>query len=147
MTRIECLFKKCLPQVKCRFVFKSTVRLSNLFPYKDRVPFALKSGVVYKYQCGGCNATYIGKTKRHLHTRISEHMGISPLTGKVVAQSNTTAIFDHTAKCTYRPLISDFSIICNDSIDWFLLLKESLCIGTEKPLLNSMVRSVPLALF
>ena len=33
--------------------------------------------VVYKYTCG---ALYFGQTRRHLYTRISEHMGVSPLT-------------------------------------------------------------------
>jgi hypothetical protein len=27
-------------------------------------------------------ALYVGQTRRHIHTRISEHMGVSPLIGK-----------------------------------------------------------------
>lgn len=146
-SRIECLFKKCLPQVKCRFIFKSSVSLRNYFPFKDRIPSALRSGVVYKFHCGSCNATYVGKTKRHFHTRISEHLGVSPLTGKVVAQSITTAVFDHALLCKHKSSASDFSILSSASRDWFLLLKESLCIASDKPCLNATVRSVPLSLF
>ena len=41
---------------------------------KDRVPFDLRSYVVYKFVCGNCKADYIGRTKRHLSTRIKEHL-------------------------------------------------------------------------
>ena len=37
----------------------------------------LLSGLVHKYKCGGCNATYYGKTKRHFKVRIYGHLGIS----------------------------------------------------------------------
>ncbi len=146
-SRIECLFKKCLPQVRCKFVFKSSVRLSSYFSFKDLVPFALRSGVVYTFQCGNCNVTYIGKTKRHLHTRVSEHLGISPLTGRKTAQATPSAIFDHCIACKHTPLANEFSITTTDSKDWFLLLKESLLIGLYKPELNAAVRSTPLSLF
>ena len=41
-----------------------------------RAPTALTS------ICGGCNATYYGKTQRHFKARICEHLGISHLSGK-----------------------------------------------------------------
>ena len=33
-----------------------------------------RSSIVYKISCLDCNSFYIGETKRHLHTRIQEHM-------------------------------------------------------------------------
>ena len=42
----------------------------------------LLSGPFHKYKCGGCNAIYYGKTKRHFKVRICEHLGISYLTEK-----------------------------------------------------------------
>ena len=48
----------------------------------------LLSGLVYKYKCGGCNATCYGKTKRHFKVRICEHLGISHLTEKKVKIDN-----------------------------------------------------------
>ena len=44
----------------------------------------LLSGLVVKYKCRGCNATYYGKTKHHFKVEICEHLDISHLTGKKV---------------------------------------------------------------
>ena len=45
-----------------------------MFSVKDPVPFDLRSRVVYKFLCAGCNASYIGETSRHLSTRVREHL-------------------------------------------------------------------------
>ena len=58
------------------------VLTSPVFTFKDKLPKMLLSGLVYKYECGGCNATYYGNTKRHFKVRICEHLGISHLTEK-----------------------------------------------------------------
>ncbi len=73
--RIVKLCKQQFPQLRCKVVLKPTHRLSDLFPFKDRLPAALKSSVVYKFQCGGCKSIYYGKSIRHLHTRVCEHAG------------------------------------------------------------------------
>ena len=46
----------------------------NMFSVKDSVPQGLRSRVVYKFSCAGCNASYIGETTRHLRTRAREHL-------------------------------------------------------------------------
>ena len=33
----------------------------------------LRSKVLYKLTCSGCNSTYVGQTVRHLATRVDEH--------------------------------------------------------------------------
>ena len=40
------------------------------------VPQGLRSHVVYKFTCAGCNASYIGKTTRHtwISSRVCEHL-------------------------------------------------------------------------
>ena len=43
--------------------------LSNVFRFKDRLPYELISRVIYKFQCGRCNSFYIGETDRHLKVR------------------------------------------------------------------------------
>ena len=83
-TRLSKLFGSYLPAYKLRIVFKCNTRMSSFFKFKDRVNRALRSKVVYKFTCGGCNASYIGKTMQHLSVRASEHIGISALTHKRV---------------------------------------------------------------
>ena len=41
---------------------------------KDQIPKFLKSFVVYKCICPGCNACYIRETTRDLSTRIKKHL-------------------------------------------------------------------------
>ena len=61
-TRLQNSINKNLPFCKIKVIFKSTTRLSNFFCFKDKVPFNLRSNVVYKFACGRCNATYYGET-------------------------------------------------------------------------------------
>ena len=53
------------------FVLSFVLRVDCLtfFPFKNRVPFAMRSHVVYKYRCQCCGALYVGQTRRHIHTR------------------------------------------------------------------------------
>ena len=53
----------------------SPLKLSSFFSCKDTLPKSLQSYVVYQFTCAGCKACYIGETKRHLSTRIEEHLG------------------------------------------------------------------------
>ena len=61
-----------------------SLKLINFFTFKDKIPVFSRSGIVYKFKCGGWNATYYGKTKRHFKIRMWEHIGVSALTGKRV---------------------------------------------------------------
>ena len=51
------------------------LKLSSFFSCKDTLPKSLQSYVVYQFTCAGSKACYIGETKRHLNTRIEEHLG------------------------------------------------------------------------
>ena len=42
--------------------FFSSFKIGNLFGVKDPVPEGLRSRVVYKFICAGCNACYVGET-------------------------------------------------------------------------------------
>ena len=35
---------------------------------KDKIPKSLRTGVVYKFTCAGCAASYVGERMRHLAT-------------------------------------------------------------------------------
>ena len=65
-----------------RFVFRSLRRISSFFPFKDKVPKYLRTSVVYLLKCRCCCVSYVNQTTRHLRTSISEHLGISPITGR-----------------------------------------------------------------
>ena len=49
-------------------------KIGSLFSSKDRLPSALRPFVVYKFTCAGCQFCYIAETRRHLTTRIKEHL-------------------------------------------------------------------------
>ena len=68
----------------CNFqiIFKSERKLSNMFRFKDCVPYDLVSGVVYEYTCGRSNSSYYGKAERPLKVRSCKYIGISPLSKK-----------------------------------------------------------------
>ena len=69
---------KRLPFCKVGIVFKTSNRLRNYFSFKDVVPEPLCSCQIDKFMCRSCNASYIGKTFRHMKVRVSEHQGVLP---------------------------------------------------------------------
>ena len=106
--------------------------------------------LVYDFKCNSCNAEYIGKTKRHYRTRTSEHIGVSPLTGKCVKNnSQTSAVHDHMLFCKTGVCPEDFSILAKSSCNFKLESQESILIKLLKPTLNlinflfiSLIRSI-----
>ena len=66
-----------------------------------------QNSIGYKFQCGSCNATYYGKTKRHFKVRICEHLGISALPGKRVKGDDDSAIKEHLLFCNHTPDFED----------------------------------------
>ena len=73
-TRSSHIIKNKLPYCNLWFVFQVKCKISNFFTFKDEIPSFLRSGIVFKCQCGGRNATYYGKTKRRFKFRMSEQV-------------------------------------------------------------------------
>ena len=145
--RLLTTFAYALPCCNLRVVFKSGLRLSHFFKFKDIVPRDLRSKVVYSFQCDGCNSVYYGQTIRHLNVRAAEHIGVSALTGKNIVP-HRSAISDHLLFCDQvRPSFENFSIIATGSSEFELELKESLLIHRDKPTLNRTITSTELHLF
>ena len=92
-------------------------KISNFFTFKDKIQSFLRSGIVYKFKCGSCNATYYGKTKRHFKVRMCEHLGISALTGKRVKGDDDSAIKEHLLFCNQTPDFEDFSMLAANNND------------------------------
>ena len=145
-TQISRLCSAAYPYLNVRFVFRSSTRLSSFFPFKDKVPKFLRSGVVYLFKCRCCSASYVGQTTRHLHTRVSEHLGISPITGKPSSNPPMSSIFSHLKTTGHTASFDDFQILSSCSDDCELMIHESLLISKLKPTLNVQGNSIPLNL-
>ena len=146
-TKLRKSFKGLLNSCKLQIVFKSQRKLSNIFGFKDCLPFDLVSGVVYKYTCGRCNSTYYGEMDRHLKVRSGEHIGILPLTFKKTKPSKESAICDHLLNCNNVPSFEEFTILVNGNKKFMLEIKESLIVKQDWPILNKNISSAKLFLF
>ena len=140
-------FKGIFNCSKLQIVFKSQRKLASVFRFKDRLPYDLVSGVVYKYTCGSCKSSYYGETDRHLKVRCGEHIGISPLTSKKIKPSKESAIRDHLLICNNVPSFDEFSILAHGNNRFVLEIKESLLIKRDKPVSNKNISSARLFLF
>ena len=72
-TELRQLIKRyccCKADLDVKLVF-STFKLRNMFSVKDSVPQGLRSRVVYKFSCAGCNASYIGEWSTFVHVFVS----------------------------------------------------------------------------
>ena len=63
------LVKKYCKNLNIKLVF-SSFKIKNLIIVKDRVHRSLRSCVVYKFTCAGCNSVYIGEKTCYLTTRV-----------------------------------------------------------------------------
>ena len=113
---------------KVRIVFKTSNRLRNYFSFKDVVPEPLRSCQIYNFTCGSCNASYTGKTFRVMKVRVSEHQGVSPLTGKHLKGTLSTSVIDQMLDCNHMIAWDDFKVLGRESNHWLLKIKESLFI-------------------
>ena len=146
-TKLKKPFKGILSCCKLQIVFKSQRKLANMFRFKDRLPYDLVSGVIYKYMCGSCRSFYYGEMDRHLKVRCGEHTGISPLTSKKIKPLKESAIRDHLLICNNVPSFDEFSILAHGNNRFVLEIKESLLIKRDKPVLNKNISSATLFLF
>ena len=146
-TRLKNSISKNLPFCKIRVIFKSSTRISNFFQFKDKMPYCLRSNVVYKFSCGRCNATYYGETCRHLSVRVGKYSGVSPLTRKKSKSKKSTAVKDYMLFCDHIVSIDDFKILATSDSDFHVKVKESLLISRDEPILNKNEMPLPLYLF
>ena len=144
--KLRICFKNSLPLCNIKIIIKPTNRLSSLFRFKDFIPKELQSHSVYTFSCSNSNVTYHGKTERHLNARSSEHIGISHLTRKRV-ECKLSAISDHLFLHSHDNDFNNFTILCRDNNGFRLILKESILISRDSPVLNKSTASSPLLLF
>ena len=138
---------------KISVVWSSGRKISSFLSFKERLPVHLRSNILYRFTCDGCNSIYIGKSKRHFLIRAYEHLGLSYRTGGQLkynpSYSNNTAVLSHLhEKESCNGTLDSFDIVGGAKNDFFLKIKETLLIKKVKPtLLNPNGQSVPLHLF
>ena len=117
----------------------SSFKIGNLFGVKDPVPDGLRSRVVYKFVCGGCNTCYVGETCRNFSTRAREHL----------VSDRASHIFRHLKDSPHcRALCSadNFHVLDHDSAGFQLKIKEAIRIQREQLSLNQQLHHVNLKL-
>ena len=106
----EVLYK----QIQCIFnvtiVFQNTRRIKSFFPYKAKLAPSFRSKVVYRANCWDCNDFYIGKTKRRLRDRKTEHFKA------LTTNCHESAIADHIFLTNHRIKWDHFEILAYWSI-------------------------------
>ena len=140
------LFTSVQPHIELKFIARPSTRLLHVFSVNDRVSLRLRSHV-YFFTCRSCEASYVGETCRHLLTRASEHIGLSPLTGKKRSNPSLTSILSHQQDTNHPVSFEDLKKLSSSSFEYELLLLESLLISILKPSLNAGIGLAPLLLF
>ena len=110
------------------------------------IPWFLCSGIVNNFQCGGCIATYHGKTERHFNVRMSEHLVILAFIGKWVKGDVDSGIKEHLLFLSYAPDFEDFSIPTTNNNDFKITLIENVLINRDHLRLNKNKQSLLLEL-
>ena len=135
------------PQLDLGIALINGRTISSFFQYKDKLPFSLKSNVIYYYSCAQCaSATYIGSTMRCAYVRLAEHRGRSHITDKLLKSPHPSAIRVHAIATGHPVKDENFCILdqaSNSKHDAHLRLLESLHIGQKKPSLNNAKSSFP----
>ena len=103
---------------------------------EDKLPLVSQQCVVYSFQCGLCDAGYVGYTCQHLHQRIEEHKGSA--IGNHLREQNDMEPED---------IAQNFRILrkCQNKFD--CLIFEMFFIKELKPTLNKQCDSIRAKLF
>ena len=89
---------------------------------KSKTPKELEANLVYQFTCHGCEALYVGETKRHLKTRLAEHR----------QQSRSSHIKNHNNSCNKRHY-------CNCDISEFKVLGKQFSSTKQRKVLESII--------
>ena len=138
---------KCKINRFCKFYCKSLsikiiltpFKVADMFNVKDPISKSLKSLVVYKFVCPGCNTCYNGETTCHLSTRIKEHL-------EMVKYSHIFAHLVNNETCKALSTENCFEIIDSAATPFRLKLKEAMHIIWKKPSLNKQQKHVSISI-
>ena len=140
-------FLNSITSVNYKIILVNNFKISNIFNYKDILPKAAQSSVVYKYSCAQCASAYVGSTTRSLQSRVREHAGRSIRTNQPLSSPNQSSIRDHSDRCGSDIELDSFQILRKNSDPIDLRIIESLFIYALNPKLNSTTSWFPLKFF
>ena len=69
---------------------------------KDCVSRSLRSNILYIFTCAECNSVYVGETKRHLSTRIREHLFIDKNSNVYKHLNSSSACREHSTSTAHK---------------------------------------------
>ena len=88
--------------------------------FGQRLTRMSSSGISLSASCWDCNDFYIGKTKRRLHDRKTEHFKA------LVKNDNTSAVADHVKTTGHNIKWDHFDILASGKTDYHWKIKETL---------------------
>ena len=141
---LDLLFSAYFPNFKIKIIFVNSFTIGSIFGYKDKLPKASRSSVVYQYSCSQCESVYVGSTLRALKTRVSEHAGRSVRTGRMLSSPPYSSIRIHAEQCDTFVSLDNFKILDFSKNSSDLRILEAIYISKIKPNLNETVSSHPL---
>lgn len=145
LTTLRQILKKYFYCLRPKLVLRNPRTIGSLFRFKDTVPNLMRSLVVCKHTCPGCNlGTYVGSTKRMLKVRVDSHRGVSHRTGCTLSKKEFSNIREHSKQCKARISYDDFEVLEQAPDETSLHILESLTIKQLVPSLNSQSSSAPL---
>ena len=133
------------PQIDFRFVFVNKFQIGSFFRNKEHLPADLRSGIIYRYTCDACQASYIGSTMKQAKVRFSQHLGVSHRTSLPLSSNIKSSIRDHCETMDHRIKLSNFTILSSCEFSNIRIL-ESLYIKQFRPSLNIDQSAAPLNL-
>ena len=110
-TRINHVIKNKLPYCNLQIVFQIKCRLIHFLAFKDKIPAFLRPAIVYKFKCGGCNATCYSKTTRYVKSRMCQLLGFYGLTRKrSKSDEDSSAICEHHLLWNHLSIFNDLTL-------------------------------------
>ena len=117
-------------------------QIGSFFRNKEHLPADLRSGIIYRYTCDACQASYIGSTMKQAKVRFSQHLGISHRTSLPLSSNIKSSIRDHCETMDHRIKLSNFTILSSCEFSNIRIL-ESLYIKQFRPSLNIEQSAAP----
>ena len=112
----------------------TSFKVGDYFSLKSHVPFLARTSVVYRFKClRDADISYIGKTERHLISRVAEHL----------RPKGTTHIRKHLSHCSVCQngslSIDNFEILKSTRNSLELGIQEALFIKKYQPKINKQM--------